>query len=221
VILLTDCQNPEALIVSPLWAAEEKLDGERRIMRKNGTGLSAATRTGNVVEIPEHDTALAMLSAHDWILDGEFIGGRFVAFDILELDSEPVTCANGARREILESVSPFSVVRRVTGDAKCDFVVTIRAEGGEGVVFKRIAAEYRAGRSEDCQRLKNYETDTFTVKEITPYKSSIEVEKGGLSFGRVAVGYNHLPMEGQAVRIRFDRVTEKGRLLRAKFIGLA
>jgi hypothetical protein len=190
-------------------------------MRKSGTELSANTRIGNAVEIPKNDAALAMLSDHDWILDGEFIGGRFVAFDILELNGDPVTCANGARRELLESVSPFAVVRRATGDDKQELIEAIRRERGEGVVFKRIAAEYEAGRSEDCQRLKNYETDTFTVKEITPYKSSIEVEKGGLSFGRVSVGYNHLPMEGQAVRIRFDRVTEKGKLLRAKFIGLA
>ena len=73
--LLTDCGNPETLIASPVWAAEEKLDGDRRLIEKRGNAVIGYTRNGNEVALPDAVIALAMLSQHAWAIDGEKGGG--------------------------------------------------------------------------------------------------------------------------------------------------
>ena len=69
--LLTDCQHPETLFRDGAFAAEEKLDGDRRLVVKRGNVITATTRNGNVVPLSETALALAMLSDADWLIDGE------------------------------------------------------------------------------------------------------------------------------------------------------
>lgn len=199
------------------------MDGDRLMMSRTGLGVIYSTRARAKLEDSHFPTvaAVAFLSEHTWVMDGELMpGGEFVAFDILELDGQDLRAvANGARREILMAVSPFRVVKRAIGeDAKRELWDGIRQRGGEGVVFKLISAPYFDGRSEDAQRAKFYETEDFTVSAVNLEKCSVEVQRNGQSFGSVRSSFHHLPLEGDTVRVRYDSVTAKGKLLRAKIV---
>ena len=45
--LLTYCQDPETLFRDSAFAAEEKMDGDRRLIVKRGNAVTGYTRTGN------------------------------------------------------------------------------------------------------------------------------------------------------------------------------
>lgn len=220
--LLTDCESPEHLFVSPLWACEEKMDGDWRQITKDAQGVRGLTREGNPAALSAETVALAMLCPFDFIIEGEQMpGGRFVAFDIVALMGK--VCAdkeNAARREILCQTWPGEVVKRVIGEqAKRDLCDEIRARGGEGIVFKRVDAPYRVGRTPFCQRYKNYETEVFTVGKVEIAKCSFEVLRDGVSFGKVpCASFNRLPKSGDTVRVKYERVTDKGKLLRAVYV---
>jgi bifunctional non-homologous end joining protein LigD len=216
--LLQDCADPEPLFHSPLWCAEVKLDGDWRRVIKGGNEVIGLTREGNRVAPGGETVALAMLSPFDFVLDGEQMsGGRFVAFDIFGLMGSPVISDNSARRDILRDVWKGEVVERVIGEeAKRELCERVKASGGEGIVFKRVDAPYIEGRTPYCQRWKNYETDVFEVSAVNIAKCSIEVSRHGVSFGGVPVqSLARLPKVGDKILVKYERVTEKNKLLRA------
>lgn len=216
--LLTDCKDPEPLFISPLWAAEEKMDGDWRRLVKAGNDVYGITREGNRVEASEQSIALAMLSPYSFVIDGEqMAGGRFVAFDIIGLHGEPVPADNSARRDLLSDVWKGEIVRRVIGEqAKRDLCEQVKEKRGEGIVFKRIDAPYINGRTPYCQRWKNYETEVFEVFAVNIAKCSIEVSRHGKSYGGVPVqSLARLPKVGDKILVKYERITEKGKLLRA------
>tara|TARA_R110000868_G_scaffold178192_2_gene417745 strand:- start:5170 stop:5844 length:675 start_codon:yes stop_codon:yes gene_type:complete len=216
--LLTDCENPEPLFHSPLWAAEEKLDGDWRRVAKVGNEVYGFTREGNPVALSEETVALAMLSQFDFVIDGEQMPkGRFVAFDICGLMGAPVLSENSARRDMLCDVWKGEVVRRVIGEqAKRELCEQVKEMGGEGIVFKRVDAPYIEGRTPYCQRWKNYEQEVFEVSAVNIAKCSVEVSRHGKSYGGVPVqSLARLPKVGDKILVKYERVTEKGKLLRA------
>jgi ATP-dependent DNA ligase len=216
--LLKDCADPEPLFSSPLFCAEVKLDGDWRRVIKSGNEVIGLTREGNRVALGGETVALAMLSPFDFVLDGEQMpAGRFVAFDIYGLMGSPVLSDNSARRDILCDVWKGEVVERVIGEeAKRELCERVKASGGEGIVLKRVDAPYIEGRTPYCQRWKNYETDVFEVAAVNIAKCSIEVSRHGKSYGGVPVqSLARLPKVGDKILVRYDRVTEKGKLLRA------
>jgi hypothetical protein len=129
----------------------------------------------------------------------------------------PVLSDNSARRDILCDVWKGEVVERVIGEeAKRELCERVKASGGEGVVFKRCDAPYMEGRTPYCQRWKNYQQEVFEVASVNIAKCSIEVSRHGVSFGGVPVqSLARLPKVGDKILVKYERVTEKGRLLRA------
>lgn len=219
--LLTDCTLPEPLLTSPFWSMDEKLDGDRCQITKNGREVTALSRNGNPMRLTDETIALAMLSEYDWTIDGEMMpGGKFIAFDLTAYASQPFHREQSTRREALEALSPFPCVRRAIGEQeKRDLLQQIADERGEGVVFKLITGFPVNGRGDHWQRYKFYESDTFTVSAIDLAKGSLFVEKDGIQYGKVAgPHFTKLPVVGNKVRVRYDRITEKGKLLRGRFI---
>ena len=187
-------------------------------MAKVGNEVYGFTREGNPVALSEETVALAMLSQFDFVIDGEQMPkGRFVAFDICGLMGAPVLSENSARRDMLCDVWKGEVVRRVIGEqAKRELCEQVKEMGGEGIVFKRVNAPYIEGRTPYCQRWKNYETEVFEVSAVNIAKCSVEVSRHGKSYGGVPVqSLARLPKVGDKILVKYERVTEKNRLLRA------
>ncbi len=220
--LLLDCLDADALFADDAFAAEEKLDGDRCFVSKAGDYVAATSRTGLAVRLSDEMIALAMLSGERFVIDGEMMpGGEFVAFDILAHSrSDCLNWANSARAELLRAVSPFRVVERASGITdKLALFFRVRESRGEGIVFKAINAPYEGGRSASYQRLKNYETDTFTVTAVDMRNCSVYVSHDGEPRGKVQSSLGKLPRVGDSVRVRYDKVTEKGKLLRARIVA--
>ncbi len=51
--LLLDCKDPETLFRDGAFAAEEKMDGDRRLVVKRGNAVTGYTRTGNSAPLSE------------------------------------------------------------------------------------------------------------------------------------------------------------------------
>jgi len=217
--LLTDCQDPDALFACDAFAAEEKMDGDRCFVAKAGNGVTATSRTGQPMPLTDAMVAVAMLGGERFVIDGEMMpGGVFVAFDILS--HGPLNCtgwANAARAELLRGVSPFRCVERATGlHGKLELFFTVEHAKGEGVVFKALNATYEGGRSASYQRHKLYETDTFTVTAVDVPRCSVFVSLDGEPCGKVQSSFERLPCVGDKVRVRYEKRTPAGKLLRAR-----
>lgn len=218
-MLLTDCTDLEALLRDDEWIMEEKLDGDRAIVEKRGNAVTVTSREGNPIKPSESIVSLAMLCDFDFVADGELMpGGEFYCFDIIEEDGQKLDeCSLMVRLASAES-KPFKQPRFAIGNVeKIALLAEIELQGGEGVVFKRSGSTYIQGaRSKDWQRFKFYETEDFTVGQVNIAKCSFEAIRDGKSWGYVPASLNTLPSPGDTVRIRFDRYTANGKLLRAR-----
>jgi bifunctional non-homologous end joining protein LigD len=218
-MLLTDVTDLEALLKSDEWIMEEKLDGDRAIVEKRGNVVTVTSREGNPIKPSESIVALAMLCDFDFVADGELMpGGEFVCFDLLEKDGSNRKWEPQALRSLRVARLSFKTPAvQAKYREKKGLLEEIRRNGGEGVVFKRAESEYIPGtRSSDWQRYKFYETETFTVGQVNIAKCSFEAIRDGKSWGYVPASISTLPLTGETVRIRFDKYTENGKLLRAR-----
>ena len=162
------------------WAFEPKWDGYRALVRVAAGEATLRSRNGNDLtpRFPGVARALALaVRAPGAVLDGEVCAlddtgrsdfGRlqrgegalaFVAFDLLELDGEPLL-----RRSYLERRSELArlldppvagVLLSPSFDDGAALEQAAREHGLEGVVAKRVASTYQPGRrSPDWRKLK-------------------------------------------------------------------
>lgn len=142
-----DESDIEALLDSPLWAMQEKFNGERRPVIASAKGITGANRKGLSVPLPQpiHD-ALAQIGRI--VLDSEQVGDVLHVFDILEHAGEDLRALPyEARLARMYAVIPGSgegplraVATARNNEEKRKLLARVRAENGEGVVFKRLDA---------------------------------------------------------------------------------
>ena len=72
------------LLIDPLYCAQEKHDGKRLMLRKQGTAVEGINRRGLIVSVPDAIAGEAMRLPCDCLLDGEAVGDVFHVFDLLE-----------------------------------------------------------------------------------------------------------------------------------------
>ena len=73
----------EKLINDPAYWMQEKWDGRRLLIRKQGDRITGINRLGLAVALPQTLLADAANCSEDFILDGEAIGDTLHAFDAL------------------------------------------------------------------------------------------------------------------------------------------
>ena len=201
---LDDETEVQDLLDDPAWVAQEKHDGERRLTRKADGRLTGINRDGLAVPLAlAAADALGSLTDAQFVVDGEIMGERFVLFDLLEWngqDLRPLSYEERlARLQALlpEPVGPVEVCETARGRAaKQALADRVRAEGGEGVVFKRADAPWAAGRpaSRGSQRKWKYvQSATLVAGHPTPGKRSVAVFAAGPTGERVAVGKVTVP----------------------------
>mgnify|MGYP003340721840 CR=1 FL=1 len=74
------------LTSNPNWAMQEKKDGRRMLLRKIGNTIEGINKKGLVVSVAEPIVQTARALKGDFILDGEAIGDRLHAFDLIYRD---------------------------------------------------------------------------------------------------------------------------------------
>lgn len=212
-----------ACIRADIWCAQEKYDGRRLLLRKAADGtLTAANRKGLAVACPEPVAAVLASVRGPFTVDGELVGERFHAFDLLESPAGDLRLrVYGERLTALESLlgrvsgTAFEVAPTVFGaSAKKAFVDALRAAGKEGAVFKDLYAAWTEGKLASggpALKLKFWETCSCVVLRVNAGKRSVEVGLGGRGVGSVTIPPNYsVPAPGQVVEVRYLYVAGVG-----------
>lgn len=210
------------------WLHEVKIDGYRGLVHLGRGGPVIRTRNG--LDWTERFAplvpVLASLPARSALIDGEIVAGAgaqgfaalqqaitdggpfgYVAFDLLELDGaslrrEPLTARRAALAALLGDQPPLGIVQMsvaLPGDGAAA-LGAICAAGGEGIVSKRAASLYRAGRSDSWRKIKCDRRTAFAVigwaksdSPGRPFASLLLASREGDGWryrGRVGTGFS-------------------------------
>jgi ATP-dependent DNA ligase len=218
VALLSETSNATAFLEDDAWCAQEKLNGERMLLQKAGTAVRAFNRQGEARTLPDTVAAVALTSVADFILDGEWIAGQFVSFDVISINGADVTALpQAARFAALAEVSPFRLVRQALSEDKHALLASVREEKGEGIVFKLRDAAYLDGRTEVGVKFKFWKSASFLVKDLDIAKGTV----GLGTFGRCAFPFaGTWPKVGDIVEIRYLLITKNSKLSQPAFLGV-
>jgi bifunctional non-homologous end joining protein LigD len=218
--LLNPVEEPEVetLIADDHWCAQEKFDGKRILLQKEGAAIHGINRKGLFVGLPSPVVVAAHGLTGDFILDGESLGEQLYVFDLLTLNGQdlrglPYYGRAATLRNLLASGSqPQIVLAEIawTPREKKELITRLRDQNKEGIVFKRKDAPYVPGRpNSGGTHLKHkfYATLSAIVGTINA-KRSIEIKlfngKGLVSAGNVTIPANHtIPQVGQVVEVRY------------------
>ena len=136
----------EALLKSKKWGLQQKLDGQRMIV-KCGDKVEAFNREGAPKKCPNNISHFFSTLSSTWVFDGELIGDKYYLFDILEIPTGNIqdwTCER--RNALLQKLStklkdPVYVVPLVI-ERKREALETLKGNRAEGVIFKNLEAPY-------------------------------------------------------------------------------
>ena len=225
----------QQFIKDPAYWMQEKMDGKRLLLRKEGNQITGINRQGLEVGIPETMVNSARQSTVDFTLDGEAIGDTLWVFDLLRIGNEDLHPVRYAERLLklnqLLASSRFPYICSVNTaylpkDKKRLFE-ELKAGGREGVVFKHTEAPYTPGRpaSGGTQlKCKFWDTASFIVSEINDKRSVfLELISNGKNVpaGNVTIPPNHqIPSVGQIVECRYlHAFKESGCIYQPVYLG--
>ena len=239
--LLPQLLNPveesdvQKLIADDAWGMQEKLDGRRLILRKEGATIQGINKKGNLVGLPESLLKAVELYQGDLVIDGEMVGENYHAFDLLSLES--VDVRHWPYRERLAALMNvlFSIQQRVIKLVETAFTPTqkvvlfekLKTANKEGVVFKRLHAPYTQGRPNsggDQLKHKFVATLSAVVAKVNIQRSvELQLLEGAewIYCGNVTIPANHkIPAAGQVVEIRYlYAFKESGVLFQPVYLG--
>ncbi len=208
----------QRLISEPGWCLQEKKDGRRILVQKQGAAVHGINRKGLLVGLPSPVVVQVNQIPGDVIIDGEMVGEVFHAFDLLQLGEEDLRNRPYEERweRLMKVLEPghFTHLERVesafTPARKALLFKRLQAEKREGVVLKRLDAPYTPGKpSSGGPQLKHkfYATLSAVVAKINAQRS-VELRllngKGWIPCGNVTIPPNHqVPKVGAVVEIRY------------------
>jgi bifunctional non-homologous end joining protein LigD len=175
----------------PGWVFEEKYDGVRILVYKEGQAVSLISRNDidRTARYPEIAAALKKLPSTTLALDGEIVvfdaqnisrfqllqqshgQPQYVVFDCLYADGEDLRKQPlSRRREVLERVlkpSPALLLSaRLADDGIKAFQMASR-RGLEGIIAKDLSSTYLPGRSTEWLKVKVHHEDEFVIGGFT------------------------------------------------------
>jgi bifunctional non-homologous end joining protein LigD len=226
----------EHLLAEPAWWAQEKLDGKRVLIRRKLDEIVGINRSGLIIDLPTSIAAAAQnLTSRQFILDGECIGDRYIAFDLLEqacvdLKNQPYAQRLKALDKLVTAGSAIGVIETaMTVSAKRKLFEKLKAEKREGIVLKHHFAPYTPGRpASGGHQLKCKFTASASciVAGANGRRRSVKLELIDAAGQRVGVGSitippNHtVPMAGQIIEARYLYAYPGGSLYQPVYLGV-
>jgi bifunctional non-homologous end joining protein LigD len=207
-----------ALLDDPHWWVQQKFDGERRLIKKEGKEVIGINRRGLQVDLPQKWVEDCLRCSGDFLIDGEAVNETLHVFDILFSGGEDIRESPYLNRylHLMKFLSGWSsafarLVRTVCVDqAKKAFFHEMKAAGAEGVVFKNIEEPYTSGRPASggpALKHKFIETASFIVGRINAKRSvSLVLLQGDVAMnaGNVTIPPDlQIPETGTVVEVRY------------------
>jgi bifunctional non-homologous end joining protein LigD len=198
---------------------------------KSGS-VEGSNRKGLCVSLPQ-EIADALAPLPDCVLDGELIGGAYVAFDLLELRGEDMRARPYRERHAALAATLISGALARLAETAWDasgkeaLYRKIAQSGGEGVVFKRRDGLSVAGRpaSGGSQvKCKFYATCTCVVTAQNDQRSVrlhlLDAAGAAIGVGNVTIPLNKaVPMANALVEIRYLYAYKGGSLYQPAYLG--
>jgi bifunctional non-homologous end joining protein LigD len=222
------------LLTSTRYCIQEKHDGRRLMVRKQGDEITGINRRGLVVAIPDAIREAVEHIPFDVLIDGEAVGDTLHAFDLLEVKG---TCLRHHRYidrfSSLIMIIPSGndalrwVSTTITPDDKLEIFEEVKACGGEGVVFKDMDAPFNPGRPNSGGpqlKFKFVESASFVVSGIN-VKRSVSLclydKHGFADAGNVTIPPNHdIPAIGDVVEVRYlYAFRQSGSIYQPAYVG--
>ncbi len=230
---ITEAES-EAYVKDDMWCCQEKYDGTRMLIRRRFDGLFlAANRKGVNVPVPSGVQDALKAKKGPWVIDGEIVGGRYYAFDLLENGLQDYRTLNYLRRCVdlkygfgeIES-KYFEVAPTVFGTAmKKGFIYGLKTANKEGVVFKKVDVPWNEGRPNsggNALKLKFWASISCVVLEVNSNRRSVMVALGDKPMGNVTIPPNHeVPEPGTVVEVKYLYINgAEGSLYQPVFLGV-
>ena len=222
-------------ITDPAYWMQEKMDGKRLMLRKEGDNITGINRKGLEVGIPETMVKSARQCTVNFLMDGEAVGDVFWVFDLLSIGDQDLRPMRSAERSLrlsqllVSSRFPYicPVSTAYLAKDKKELFEELKAHGREGVVFKHIEAPYVPGRpsSGGSQfKFKFWNTASFIVRSNNPQRSvSLALRDGSreVMTGNVTIPPNHeIPAVRQVVECRYlYAFKESGCIYQPTYLG--
>jgi len=215
------------LIKDDAYCTQEKHDGERRKLIYNKgmvTGLNKKGRAARIIDPCFVDACQSLAQSSNinhFELDGEEVGSKFYAFDILMLGSTDtkklpystryqmladLLCGTGSCLEL--------VVIAYTTQHKAKMMEDLLRGNKEGIVFKRLDSLYENGKNGNQFKYKFYETASCVVVKANAKRSiALSLLDGNtwVDVGNCTIPPNKaIPAVDAIVEIRYLYVANKG-----------
>jgi len=203
----------EEIPVGEDWIFENKYDGYRILLRKDGEAIQLLTRNDKdwTERYPSIEEDAVGLKADSVILDGEIIVEhegksdfqalqnvlktkdynmlRYYVFDLLYLDGEDLRkfplVERKERLKTLLAVSPTKQILYSTHFTGNGgkFLEQVCAKGEEGIIAKNIYSTYIGKRTKDWLKVKCSHRQEFVIGGYTPVESEEKEGIGALFLG--------------------------------------
>jgi len=224
--LLNVVEEPlvEQFINDKAWWAQEKYDGKRMLIHKKADTVIAINRKG--LEVGAPDTILERAS------HGEAVGEKLFVFDLLEFNETDLR-GNAYKKRLtqLEELglndSIIVVETAKTKVKKQQLYDRLKAADAEGIVFKKHAASYTAGRPNsggNQLKFKFYATASVIVTAKNAKRSvAVAVMEGEnqVPVGNVTIPPNKdIPTVNSIVEVRYLYAYKGGNLYQPIYLGV-
>ena len=226
----------DKLIRDHAYWMQEKKDGRRLMIKKEGGKITGINRLGLIVALPERLITSALGSPDDFIIDGEGIGETLHAFDLLFMGDEDIRGRRYGERylHLMNLLASFQhphitlVENQFHPSDKLIHFHQFKEGGKEGVVFKHTDAPYIAGHPASGgpqYKHKFYETASFIVTKLNVRRSvSLILFDGGrvVNAGNVTIPPNtDIPKAGSVIECRYlYAFKESGSIYQPVFLGV-
>lgn len=222
------------LLSNTTHCLQEKFDGRRLMVRKQGDIITGINRRGLVVSVPDSICQAVEEIPFDVLIDGEAVGNKLHAFDLLEVKGNNIR----QRRYIDRYAALLQILPRkskalrwvttvVTPADKTRHYEIIKNAGREGVVLKDMDAQFCIGRpnSGGTQlKFKFVESASFVVISRNAKRSvSLGLYHGDtlVPAGNVTIPPNHaVPAEGEVIEAKYlYAFRESGAIYQPVYLG--
>ncbi len=227
--LLNAIEDAEQYINDDSYLAQEKFDGERRIIILGEDKCIALNKKGTEVPLSKKT-----IESYGGVatFDGEIIGDKLFVFDLLSHNGEDIKDLTCVERLIKLELEEFGDKIEMAKTAynrgqKQELFDKLKKENKEGIVFKKKNSKYTHGRPAsggNALKFKFYKTATFIVEGSTKGKRSVGLElvsgKERVFMGKVTISPNfEVPNTGDLVEVRYLYAYKGGAIFQPVYLG--
>jgi bifunctional non-homologous end joining protein LigD len=232
--LLNSIEEAEVnqLLRDKKWCLQEKFDGRRILLRKQGQEIHGINRKGILTGLPRPVVLDAQLLAGDFIVDGECVGDQMFLFDLLELEGRdcrpwPYYERWEYLRQLIEEeeASNLWLIESASEPRhKLQLFNELKRHNSEGAVFKQLDAPYAPGRPNSggpALKFKFTSTASLIVAMVNEQRSVALRLFDSTNNGNVTIPPNQpIPAVGSVVEVRYLYAFEgSGCLFQPVYLG--